>query len=126
MKNSLGIVYPPISAVKPSPNAARHHGPRQRQKLKSLVTKFGQIAPIIVDANNIIIDGHLVYETLLELGYEEIAVVVASNRTDGEIRALRLALNLIASRWNGANLVGNNEMKIDCRIIRCLTLQLSL
>jgi ParB-like chromosome segregation protein Spo0J len=51
------------------------------------------VTPIIVDAANVIVDGHAVHVGLQELGYDEIAVVVAHNRDPSEIRALRLALN---------------------------------
>lgn len=102
MKNSLQIQYLPIAGVVPSPHGARQHSASQRRKLKNLLQKFGQVAPIIIDANNEIVDGHAVYETLRDLGHDEIAVVVVENRTDAEIRALRLALNRIAedATWN--------------------------
>jgi ParB-like chromosome segregation protein Spo0J len=85
MKNSLQIQYLSMGAVKPSPHAARDHSASQRRKLKNLLQKFGQIAPIILDANRQIVDGHAVYETLRDLGHDEIAVVVVENRTDAEI-----------------------------------------
>ena len=95
MKNSLEVLYPSITTVKPSPHAARQHNRVQRRKLNSLIAKFGQVTPIIVDENYVIVDGHAVYEALLELGYDQIAVIVVANRTEAEIRALRLALNRI-------------------------------
>jgi DNA modification methylase len=106
MKNSLQIQYLPSAAVVPSPHATREHGVGQRRKLKNLLQKFGQVAPIIIDANNEIVDGHAVFETLRDLGHDEIAVVVVDNRTDAEIRALRLALNRIAedATWSGKKL----------------------
>jgi CheY-like chemotaxis protein len=105
MKNSLQIQYLSMGAVKPSPHAARDHSASQRRKLKNLLQKFGQIAPIILDANRQIVDGHAVYETLRDLGHDEIAVVVVENRTDAEIRAAP-ALNRISedTTWNEKNL----------------------
>lgn len=111
MKNSLQIQYLSMGAVKPSPHAARDHSASQRRKLKNLLQKFGQIAPIILDANRQIVDGHAVYETLRDLGHDEIAVVVVENRTDAEIRALRLALNRISedTTWNEKDLQGRTS-----------------
>lgn len=115
MKNFLEIVYSPIAAIKPSPHAARHHSCDQRRKLKTLLTKFGQVTPVMVDKTNHIVDGHAVYDTLVELGYEEIAVVVAANRSDADIRLLRLALNRISqdAKWDDAKLRGEFEALIS-------------
>ena len=93
MRNALHVVYLPTKEVKPYENHARVHNRKQRRKLVSLLRKFGQVTPIIVDAANVIVDGHAVHVGLQELGYDEIAVVVAHNRDPSEIRALRLALN---------------------------------
>ena len=114
MKNSIEILYPLISAIKPSPRAARQHNQHQRRKLKSLPTKFGQVTPIIVDENYVIVDGHAVYETMRELGYDEIAVVVVANRTEAEIRALRLALNRVTqdTQWDAPKLQAEFEALI--------------
>jgi DNA modification methylase len=114
VKNSLEILYPAISAVKPSPHSARQHNRHQRRKLKSLLTKFGQVTPIIVDETYVIVDGHAVYESMLELGYDAIAVVVVANRTEAEIRALRLALNRISqdTQWDAPKLKAEFEALI--------------
>lgn len=111
MKNSLEIIYLPIAAVRPSPHTARNHNQAQRRKLRSLLEKYGQVAPIIVDANHEIVDGHAVHAVLQELRYDEIQVVVVRNRTDAEIRALRLALNRIGedTKWDAAKLKGEFE-----------------
>lgn len=114
-KNSLEIVYLNATAIKPSPHAARQHSAAQRRKLKNLLQKFGQVVPIIIDVNNEIVDGHAVYETLLDLGHDEIAVTIVENRTDAEIRALRLALNRVAQDavWDDAKLRGEFEYLIN-------------
>jgi len=106
MKNSLQIQYLSMAAVMPSAHSARQHSASQRRKLKNLLQKFGQVAPIIIDVNNEIVDGHAVYETLRDLGHDEIAVVTVENRTEAEIRALRLALNRVAQDtvWDDAKL----------------------
>jgi DNA modification methylase len=122
VKNSLEVLYPAITAVKPSPYAARQHSRQQRAKLKSLVTKIGQVTPIIVDADYTIVDGHAVYETLRELGYEEVAVVVVHNRDEAEIRALRLALNRISedARWD------TEKLKTEFEALLSLSFDLEL
>ena len=97
LRNSPDWQTAAIDAIKPYPGHARTHNKRQKQKLQKLIRHYGQVAPIIVDGNSVIIDGHAVWETMKCLGHDEIAVVVVANRTDSEIKALRLALNRIAS-----------------------------
>ena len=111
MKNSLEILHLPIASVKPSPHSARQHSAAQRRKLKTLIEKFGQVTPILIDNANVIIDGHAVYDAVRDLGYDEIAVVAVHNRSDAEIRALRLAVNRIGeeTKWDNAKLKGEFE-----------------
>ena len=86
-----------IDDVKPYPGRARTHDKKQATKLEKLIKRYGQVTPIIVDGDSVIIDGHAVWEVMKTLGYDEIAVVVVATQTDYEIKALRLALNRIAS-----------------------------
>jgi DNA modification methylase len=83
----------PINSLNAYEGSARTHNRTQRRKLESLVRRFGQVVPVIVDQNNTIIDGHAVWEVMRELGYDDISAVIVSGRSDPEIRALRLALN---------------------------------
>ena len=83
----------PIGTLKPYPGELRTHNRQQRRKAEKLLRKYGQVVPVIIDESNTIIDGHLVWAIMRELGYDEIAAVVVTGRTDPELRALRLALN---------------------------------
>jgi DNA modification methylase len=102
VRNALHIAYLSIKEVKPYAGHARVHNNKQRRKLVSLLQKFGQVTPIIVDADNVIVDGHAVHAGLQELGFDEVAVVVAQSHDPAEIRALRLALNRLPqeSGWD--------------------------
>jgi len=104
MRNGIEILHLPIHNVKPAPNHARTHNREQRRKLAALLRKFGQVTPILVDAENAIVDGHAVHAALIELGYDEIAAVIVRNRDPNEIRALRLALNRVPqdASWDEA------------------------
>ncbi len=82
-----------IADIHPYRNHARHHSNAQRAKLKRLVIRFGQVVPVIVDPAHTIIDGHLFWETMRELGHKTIAVVRVEGQSDPELRALRLARN---------------------------------
>ena len=104
--NSLTIDYLPIDAVRPYGNAVRIHNRTKYRKLRKSIERFGQLVPIIVDPEHVIVDGHAVHAVMRELGAEQIAVVVASGRSEPEIRALRLALNRIPqdAKWNDEHL----------------------
>ena len=94
-RNSIEWQSFAIRQIKPYPGQARNHNKRQIEKLKKLIRHFGQVMPIIVDGDGVIIDGHAVWRAMQELGSGEIAAVVVANRTGPEIKALRLALNRI-------------------------------
>lgn len=91
-----------IENIKPYLNSPRVHSQAQRRKAKDILRRFGQVAPVIVDPDGVIIDGHLIVETLKELGHDEITTVVVRNRDPGELRALRLSLNRLGedTKWN--------------------------
>lgn len=115
-KNSLEIVYLKATAIKPSPHAARQHSAAQRRKLKNILRQFGQVVPLPLDATTgTLIDGHAVFDALVELGHDEIAVVQLLNRSEVEVRALRLALNRVAQEavWDDAKLRGEFEYLIS-------------
>jgi DNA modification methylase len=115
VKNSLELQYLPIATVKPSSQAARRHSGAQMRKLKRLIQKYGQVTPILVDMNYTIIDGHAVHDSMRMLGYDDIMVVVVENRSDAELRALRLALNRIGedTRWDNTKLKGEFEALLN-------------
>jgi DNA modification methylase len=116
VKNSLEIAYVPAAAIKPSPHAARRHSGAQRRKLKAILQQFGQVVPLPLDAATCtLIDGHAVFDALVELGHDEIAVVRLENRSEAEVRGLRLALNRVAqdAAWDDKKLCGEFEYLIN-------------
>lgn len=111
MKNRSGANCPesrnvPIDTLKPYSRELRTHNKLQRRKAEKLLRKFGQVVPVIIDESNTILDGHLVWAVMRELGYDDISVVAVSGRTDPELRALRLALNRLPqdAGWDNSKL----------------------
>src|SRR5579863_3250681 len=80
--NSIESQWIPIGAVQPYARHARTHSKRAIEKIKKLIGHYGQLVPIIVDQNNVIIDGHAVWRAMTELGSSDIAVVVVAGRSD--------------------------------------------
>jgi ParB-like chromosome segregation protein Spo0J len=96
----------PINIVKPYPRHARRHSEAKIGKLKKLLGQFGQVAPILVDGDNVIISGHALHKAMRELGAGEIAAISIAGRSESEIKALRLALNRLPleAAWDDNNL----------------------
>ena len=95
-----------IDSVKSYDRHARRHSKTKIEKLKKLLGHYGQVAPIIVDDNNVIISGHALHAAMRELGAGEIAAVSIAGRSKSEINALRLALNRLPleASWDNENL----------------------
>lgn len=70
------------------------------------IKALGIPVPIIVDANNMVIDGHLVPKAARKLGLGEVPVARRDHLSDEEARTLRIALNRLAemSAWDEENL----------------------
>ena len=69
------------------------------QKIKRSIEKFGYVDPIIVNEDGTIIGGHQRRTVLLDLGYEEVEVIVVSLEKNDE-KALNIALNKITGEWD--------------------------
>ena len=100
----------------------RRHDRRKINKLKKLIGHFGQVAPIIIDANGVIIDGHAVWQAMRELGSGDIATITVAGRSDPEIKALRLALNRLTAEaaWD------NQELRAEFEDLISLSFDLDL
>lgn len=81
-----------ISEVKPYENNPRNNDDGVEAVANS-IKEFGWQQPIVVDKDNVIIVGHTRYKAAKKLGMKEVPVVVASNLSDEQVRAYRLADN---------------------------------
>lgn len=82
-----------ISVLRPHPKNPRHHGDFQVQELAKSVERFGQIRPVIIDENNVILAGHGLIMAMKSLGYEECFVIQKHNLSEDEKIKLLLADN---------------------------------
>ena len=83
------------TALKPGPKLRRHSRDQLDRLIRS-IEAFGIPVPIIVDANNQVIDGHLVLKAARKLGLAEVPVARRDHLSDEQARALRIALNRMA------------------------------
>lgn len=85
-----------VDLVKPEKNV-RIHTEQQLKEFQRSVKMFGQIRPIVVDENNVILAGNGLYETLIAMGKETADVYKHDNLTENQKKKLMIADNKIFS-----------------------------
>ena len=71
-------------------------------KVASSITEFGFKNPIVIDKNNVIINGHTRLLASKKLGLKEVPVIVADDLSEAQVKAFRIADNKVAeySKWD--------------------------
>lgn len=82
--------------VKPEKNV-RIHTEQQLKEFQRSVTMFGQIRPIVIDENNIILAGNGLFDTLVAMGRDTADVYRYDNLTENQKKKLMIADNKIFS-----------------------------
>ena len=82
--------------VKPEKNV-RIHTEQQLKEFQRSVKMFGQIRPIVIDENNVILAGNGLYDTLVAMGKETADVYRYVNLTENQKKKLMIADNKIFS-----------------------------
>lgn len=85
-----------VDLVKPEKNV-RIHTEQQLKEFQRSVKMFGQIRPIVVDENNVILAGNGLYETLIAMGKETADVYKYDKLTENQKKKLMIADNKIFS-----------------------------
>lgn len=79
--------------------------PEEMEKLKTSITEFGYISPIIVNKyNNHIIGGNQRYEAMKQLGYTEVEVSYVNITDLNREKALNIRLNKLSGTWDNVKL----------------------
>jgi len=81
-----------IYGIKPYENNARNNDDAV-EFVSNSIRQFGFKQPIVVDKDMVIIAGHTRYKAAMELGLDEVPVIVANDLSDEEVKAYRLADN---------------------------------
>ena len=94
-----------ISELKPYENNPRNNDGAV-QYVANSIKQFGFRVPIVVDKDNVIVSGHTRYRAAIELGLEEVPVVIADDLTPEQAKAFRLADNKTAEKasWDYSKL----------------------
>lgn len=76
-------------------NNAKLHPDWQIEQIKNSIKEFGFNDPIVLDNNNIIIEGHGRYFALKDMGVEDVDCIKLEHMTTNEIKSYRLLHNKI-------------------------------
>jgi DNA modification methylase len=95
---NLAIEHLPIDLPKPSPRELRKHSEAQHAAVRGSIRTFGLNAPVVVDADNVVIDGHAVLEAAKALGYTTIPVLRLEHLSSIELRAYRIAVHKLSEQ----------------------------
>lgn len=85
----------PLSELKRPEKNVRMHTDKQIAEFKRSVEMFGQIRPIVVDENYVMLAGNGLYDTLLAMGRTEADCYIVTGLSEKEKKKLMLADNRI-------------------------------
>ncbi len=88
----------PPSSLKPAKRNARAHNKAQEEAVANSVLHFGVIKPVVIDEQNRIVAGHVVWRAAKKLGLRRIPVIRVSHLSETELRAYALADNQLATK----------------------------
>lgn len=91
----MKTVVKQLSELKRPERNVRMHTDKQLVEFRRSVEMFGQIRPIVVDEDGVILAGNGLYETLLSMGRTEADCYVVEGLTENEKKKLMLADNRI-------------------------------
>jgi DNA modification methylase len=100
----LAITYCRIDELRPNPANPRRHSKAQLHRLAQMIKAFGFRAPILRDADGMIIAGHARWQAALRAGLTEVPTILVQDLTKAEIKAFAIADNRIAelASWDDA------------------------
>ena len=91
-KKNMTIVMKNIVEIKPYENNPRHNE-SAIDAVASSIKEFGWKQPLVIDKDNVIVVGHTRWLAAKKLGLSEVPCLIASDLTDEQIAAYRLADN---------------------------------
>lgn len=105
----------PLGSLAFDPENARSHGDENKAAVKASLQKFGQVEPLIVRKEDmVVIGGNCRLDVMRELGIEKAMCVIADIDRDDSM-ALSIALNRTGdlAGWDTEQLVNNLEILLE-------------
>ncbi len=91
----MKLITKKLSALKRPERNVRMHTDKQLNEFRRSVEMFGQIRPIVIDEDGVILAGNGLYETLLLMGKDVADCYVAEGLTESGKKKLMLADNRV-------------------------------
>lgn len=113
---ALHTEYLAVTSLIPMPGAPRRHPKSQIRALAKSFEAFGQVLPILIDADHRIISGHAQWDVARRLGMTEVMVMRIEYLAEPQIKALMVALNRLGdlSKWDDQAL---NTILLDLHVL---------
>ena len=121
------LVTLPINGIVPYWRNPRNATEADIAKVMRSITEFGYQSPIVVDADHVIIAGHVRYLALRRLGWEEVPVLV-SDLTAQQAKEYRIVDNRVGefTAWDHEKLVAELATFTDKGVIGAFFPELEL
>jgi DNA modification methylase len=102
----LFIEYVPTDELKAYSKGLRKHDEKHIAACMGSLRSLGFVAPIVIDARNIVVDGHALVVAAQRLGIADVPVVRLGHLSDELVQVCRVALNKLSegARWDDAAL----------------------
>lgn len=91
----MKVVMKKLADLRSPEKNLRLHTDKQLVEFKRSITMFGQIRPIVIDENNVMLAGNGLYEALTQLGYTEAGCHIVTGLTEQQKKKLMMADNRI-------------------------------
>lgn len=109
----MKVVQKKLSDLRKLEKNIRRHSPKQISEYVRSVRMFGQIRPLVIDENGVILAGNGLYDALVSMGEEKADCYVVSDLTETQKKKLMLADNRVYE-------LGMTDTEVFDEIIRSL------
>jgi hypothetical protein len=118
----LSVIYVATGKLKPNPNNARDHTPRQVRQIAESLKAFQFNAPILADREDMIIAGHGRWLAAKLLGWAEVPVIRLADLTPEQVKAYAIADN----RLTDNSVFNERQLALHLKALSELDLDFSL
>ena len=91
----MKVVQKKLSELRKTEKNIRRHSPKQISEYVRSVKMFGQIRPLVIDEDGVILAGNGLYDALVSMGEEKADCYVVSDLTETQKKKLMLADNRV-------------------------------
>jgi DNA modification methylase len=89
-----------VAGLKSAARIVRKHPAAKRRTVEADIRQHGIISPVIINAADVIVDGHLRVDIARKLGFRQVPAVRVEHLSDPELRAFAIAANKLPAIAN--------------------------